>query len=261
MSVSLVAVPGVGTFQMYTHEKGDKYISRQISEHGVWEPFESRLVARLLKPGDVFLDLGANIGYYTLLAARACGPGGAVFAFEPEPGNFRLLLRNLELNGIRNVTAVNAAADAATGRTALFLSEDNQGDHRIYAGDGRSAPVEVPAVALDDWFAGRDTRIDLVKMDTQGSEARIIDGMAGLIESNRDRIRMIVEFWPFGLAGAGDSARGLVERLRRFGLAVQKIDETHSEPVPTTWEQLLQEAETLYRPATQNFTNLLLSPR
>jgi FkbM family methyltransferase len=255
-----VSLPGIAAFSLFTYEERDLYISRQIREHGVWEPVESALVLALLKPGDVFLDLGANIGYYSVLASRACGPSGAVYAFEPGPENFRLLQRNLVLNKAGNVTAVNAAAAAATGQGPLFLSADNQGDHRTYDNEGRASSVAVPKFALDEWFSGRDRRIDLVKMDTQGSEAQIVEGMAGLIEENRSRMRMIIEFWPYGLQGAGDSAEALVRRLGRFGFTVHKVDESFAGPRPTTWEELLADAGTIYHPSTRHFTNLLLAP-
>jgi FkbM family methyltransferase len=261
MTFHRVAIDGVPPFRMRTHARGDSYISRQIEEAGVWEPVESALVAQLLRPGDVFVDLGANIGYYTVLAALACGPRGTVHAFEPEPGNFRLLRENVALNGLANVTAVEAAVSSASGSVDLFLSHDNQGDHRIYDNESRASRVRVRQVSLDDWFRGRDSRVDVVKMDTQGSEGRIIDGMEGLIDANRERMRMVVEFWPYGLEGSGDSAAGLVERLARFDFAVSKVDESLPGPVPTSWEALLVEAQGIYHPSTRHYTNLLLVPR
>jgi FkbM family methyltransferase len=255
-----VAPPDSPEFNLYVHEKGDLYISTQIRDHAIWEPVESSVVLGLLGPGEVFLDLGANIGYYTILASFACGPQGAVYAFEPDPANFDLLERNVALNGLRNTVTVNAAVGATTGSVTLFHSEDNRGDHRTYDTGDRTSSVLVRKVALDDWFAGRSSRVDFVKMDTQGSEVEIIDGMRGLIEANRRHLRMVVEFWPFGLAGSGKSAAALVERLRRFGFSVQKVDESAPHPVPTTWETLLAEAETLYHPDTRHFTNLLLLP-
>ncbi len=261
MAPYTVSLPGLAPFKLFTHERGDAYISRQIEQAGFWEPLESSVVAGLLKPGDVFVDLGANIGYYTVLAAQACGPRGKVYAFEPEPSNIGLLNRNVALNGLGNVTIVDAAASNSTGFAELYLSTENQGDHRLYDNEQRSSHVRVREVALDEWFSERDNRVDFVKMDTQGSEARIIDGMLELISANWRRMRMIVEFWPFGLQGAGDSAAVLVERLRRFDWTVYKLDESLPQQVPTSWDELLVDAETVYHPSTRHFTNLLLAPR
>ena len=247
-------------FQLYTQQREDAYISRELETLGVWEPFESGLVLERLRPGAVFLDLGANIGYYTVLASRACGPAGSVIAFEPEPGNYELLERNIALNGLSNVTAVQAAASDRSGTTQLFLSDDNQGDHRLYRNDGRERSVDVPMVALDEWFANRSPRLDVVKMDTQGFEAQIVRGMHGLIEANRAHLHVIVEFWPFGLQGAGSDAESLIALLERWPFTVRKIDEFGRKLEATTWEQLRREAAGQYHPSTGFFTNLLLSP-
>ena len=70
---------------MLVHGERDRFVSRRIREEGVWEPYETSLVLAMLRPGDVFVDVGANIGYFTILAASAVGAQGMVFAFEPDP--------------------------------------------------------------------------------------------------------------------------------------------------------------------------------
>src|SRR5262245_2134996 len=75
-----------------------------------YEPEETAFIEAALAPGMTFLDLGANVGYFTCLAARKVGPAGRVWAFEPDPRNFRLLVRSVKANGLSNVTAVRAAA-------------------------------------------------------------------------------------------------------------------------------------------------------
>lgn len=253
-------VPGVAPFRLFTHDKPDHFISREIVGNGIWEPFETSVVVERLQPGSVFVDLGANIGYYSVVAALASGEAGRVWAFEPEPGNFALLERNIALNGLRNVHAVNAAAASEGGTAELFLSDINQGDHRLYRNEGRSASVTVRRHRLDDWFAGRERRVDMVKMDTQGAEARIVEGALALLRENLGRVSLIVEFWPFGLRGAGDSPERLAQLLQPFGFRVQKIDEDTRSLVPTDWASLLREAGEYYHPDTQRFTNLLLTP-
>jgi FkbM family methyltransferase len=246
---------------MRTHASGDRYISREIAEHGVWEPLESRVFAQLVKPGSIVLDLGANIGYYTVLAGLCAGPRGQVYAFEPESHNVALLRENVALNDLGNVTVAEAAAWSVSNAGELYLSADNKGDHRAYDGGNGAGSVPVQRVALDDWFADRERRIDVVKMDTQGSELRILQGMRGLLDANRGRMRLIVEFWPHGLEGAGDSAAALVELLRGYDFTLSKVDETLTQAQPTEWDRLLEEARTIYHPSTRHYTNLLLVPR
>ena len=101
-------IPGLATnLRLHVHGDHDRFVSRRIAEEGIWEPYETSLVMDLLHPGAVFVDVGANIGYFTVLAATTAGK---VFAFEPDPENFRLLEANLALNALqRKVTAVPAA--------------------------------------------------------------------------------------------------------------------------------------------------------
>lgn len=260
MQPSPIHVPGAPPFRLYTHQREDAYISRELETLGVWEPFESGLVLERLRPGAVFLDLGANIGYYTVLASQAVGAAGEVIAFEPEPGNFELLRRNVELNGVANATLVEAAAGDRTGWTELYLSEANQGDHRLYRNDGREKCVRVAMHALDEWFARRNPHVDLVKMDTQGFEAGIVRGMRRLIEANAAHLHVILEFWPFGLEGAGSSAAALVDLLEPLGFRVRKIDEFGRRLEEVTWADMRRQAVEQYHPSTGFFTNLLLSP-
>ncbi|MBK8321736.1 MAG: FkbM family methyltransferase [Betaproteobacteria bacterium] len=247
-------------FPLVAHRRPDHFISKELVDRGIWEPYETQVLLSHLREGSVFLDLGANIGYYTVLASKRCGPGGRVHAFEPEPVNFSLLERNVALNGCENVNLVHAAASDADGHTELYLSDFNQGDHRLYANEAGREHVRVRTVSMDSHFAGSSTIVDLVKMDTQGCEARIVAGMVGLMEANRGRLAMIVEYWPFGLEGAGDDAEGLVRRLAPFGFRVREIDEADRSLRETSWPELLARAATDLHPATQGFVNLLLTP-
>src|SRR5262245_590665 len=126
--VRLDYVDGVFGHRMYL----DKLDSLQLSLRKVYEPIETRLVMDLVKPNQVVLDIGANIGYYTLIFSKLVGPGGRVYAFEPHPTNFSLLDRNVQTNGYKNATVVRKAVADATGSLKLYESELNSADHRIY---------------------------------------------------------------------------------------------------------------------------------
>lgn len=248
-------------FPLVVHRRPDHFISRELVDFGIWEPFETEILLSQLREGSVFLDLGANIGYYSVLASKRCGPGGQVHAFEPEPVNFSLLERNVGLNGCENVRLVHAASSDADGQTELYLSDFNQGDHRLYLNEAGREHVRVRTVSIDSYFSGSSAVVDLVKMDTQGCEARIVAGMGGMLEANRGRMAMIVEFWPYGLEGAGDDAASLVRRLEPFAFRVRVIDEGDRRLLETSWPELLARATTDLHPATQGFVNLLLTPR
>ena len=119
----------------------DRLIGPRLRRRGVWSEAETALYARCIRAGDTIVDVGANIGYFTLLFARSAGPAGRVFAFEPEPDNFRLLETNVERNGYRNVTAVRQAVSGAPGSAPLGLAPENLGDRCLEAVDLSEIPV------------------------------------------------------------------------------------------------------------------------
>lgn len=195
-------------------------VTPRLASSREWEPEGTDFVLRSLKRGDVFVDVGAHAGYYTLVASRAVGDPGHVYAFEPEPRNHAFLQRNLELNGLRNVTLERRAVANATGARKLYLSETNTGDHRLFrSGDERC--LDIDAVSLDDYFPAR-RRVDFVKVDTQGAEVLVLGGMRRTLRSNPGA-RLLVEFWPFGLRGCGSSGGELLSLLTAYGFAVPNV--------------------------------------
>ena len=120
---------------------------------GVYEPLETRIFKRLINRNDVVFDVGANIGYYTLIATKLVGEKGRVFAFEPEPTNFSLLEKNVKLNGYKNVVLMQKAVLNKTGKTKLYL-------HRTAGGHSKTqsftSNIEVETVSLI--FLGSLTR-------------------------------------------------------------------------------------------------------
>jgi FkbM family methyltransferase len=175
--------------------------SLQLSTLGVYGPLETELVKNEVKKGDVVLDIGANIGYYTLIFAKLVGNEGRVIAFEPDPNNFALLNRNIDINGYKNVRLIQEAVPDTTGNIKLYLSEDNKGDHRIYdVGNGRKS-IEIEVIRLDDYFKDYHDKIDFIKMDIQGAEMGAIRGMTALLQSNEKKAHHRIlahrfeEFW------------------------------------------------------------------
>jgi FkbM family methyltransferase len=219
-----------------------------ILKRGDFEPAETALLRTLVTPGETLLDLGANVGYYTLLLS-GLAKEGAVYAFEPDPGNFRLLTRNVELNDLHNVTLVRKAVSDFNGQARLYLAGYNQGDHRLFdSGDGRSS-VCVDVVRLDDFLADRPGRIGFVKMDIQGCEARALAGMAGILDTHRPDILM--EFWPAGIRMSGQDPQQTLERLAERGYGIHSLDGRPAQ-IPGILESLSTE---------EAWTNLLCTGR
>jgi FkbM family methyltransferase len=203
--------------------KNDRYGSLWLRKMGLVERFETQLVSQLCKPGMFVADVGANVGFYTLLFARRVGPSGRVWAFEPDPSNFAALQRNATASSYSNIVAINKAAGAVSKRDYLFLSDIHSGDHHTYAtGESRrSVPIEV--VALDDFFAPEQP-IDLVKMDIQGSEGKALEGMSRILRSNPG-LTILMEFWPMALRQAGSDPEKLLRDLQALGMVVELCDE------------------------------------
>lgn len=225
--------------------------SMNLKANGIFEEFETELVQREIQRGDVVLDLGANIGYYTLMFARLVGEEGKVYAFEPDPTNFALLKKNMRANGYTNVELVQKAVSDTNGKLKLYLSEENRGDHRIYdSHDGRKF-VEVESVRLDNYFWGYGREINFIKMDIQGAEGGAVLGMADLLKKHRG-LKIISEFWPIGLKRSGVEPIGYLQLLLKHGFTLFNLNGVKRKIEPVVLEELLK----VYIPEKENFTNL-----
>jgi FkbM family methyltransferase len=135
------------------------------------------IIRGIVKPGDVVYDIGANVGYMTLLFAALCGPEGRVFAFEPSPANFPRLRRHVDLNRERNVMLQNCAVSDTEG-VALFAEEGSMSHIVPSNSNGKGGGVQVRTVRLDD-FIYRDGHAPptVVKVDVEGHAGRCLAGM------------------------------------------------------------------------------------
>lgn len=183
---------------------------------GLYEPFETAWLKQHLKPGQTFIDVGAHIGYYTTMAAAIVGPRGAVYAFEPEPENFRLLGLNLEAAGAGNVTAYNFAVSDREGTAGLYRSGRNTGDHQLYQA-GRKRAIQVNVMRLDDLRLERPA--DFLKIDVQGLELHVLRGAAGLI-GRAPSLKGIVECSPKHQRLAGTDPREMLAAVAALGFKI-----------------------------------------
>ncbi|HTA77189.1 MAG TPA: FkbM family methyltransferase [bacterium] len=196
----------------------------ELATREIYEPFETALFKKELKAGQTVLDIGANIGYYTLIAAKIVGPRGKVYAFEPDPDNFALLKKNVEYNCYANVVLVNSAVSDKNKTAKLFINKTNRGDHRLYdSKDGRPS-IPVQTLKLDDYFKKLDQKIHFIKMDIQGSEARALNGMKGLICKN-PRLKLVTEFSPGSLKLNGQNPKNYLKTLIQLGFNLREISE------------------------------------
>ncbi len=196
---------------------GDAVMTPIIASRGAWEPEESAWLRRVLAAGMTFVDAGANVGYFSLLGAAAVGPSGTVFAVEPEPRNLALLRANLWRAGADHVHVLPIAAHDRRALLTLRLSEENRGDHRVGMPD-EDGGLLVPAGPLDDELHA-DCVVDVAKIDTQGSELQVLQGMAGILDRSPG-LRIVCEFWPDGLRERGDDPVAVLSDYGDLGLGL-----------------------------------------
>ncbi len=195
---------------------------------GTWEPGVTELFERLLLPGMVVVDVGAHIGYFTLLAARRVGPTGRVYAFEPVPYNYNLLVKNIALNGYENIVPVQKAVSDKVG-TATFYIHPNQVGHSFYPETlGRSkTAITVETTTLDQFFSEQGwPPVQMVKMDIEGAEPAALEGMAKVMQK-AGTFRLIFEYIPRILLRAGLEPRQFLDRVNELGFTMQNITDDH----------------------------------
>jgi FkbM family methyltransferase len=154
----------------------DFWISPWIGLDGVYEVPETELLKKILRSGMIVVDIGANIGWYTLLSAKKVGDKGLVIAFEPEPTNFQLLTRSIEYNKFTNVRALQECVSKEKGTRELWLASENSGAHSIINKQGKQM-IYVNSITLDEvLFDLSLDKIDVLKIDAEGAEPEIIEG-------------------------------------------------------------------------------------
>ena len=193
---------------------------------GNYEEETTRLFQSLIKPEMVIIDIGAHVGYYSLLAARQIGPSGKVYAFEPDPDNYALLVKNVEQNGYANVVTTNKAVADSVGHLTFFLTALDSGRNSIYShGLPERGTIDVETTTIDSYFGEEGwPHIDLVKIDVEGAEINVLDGMVQLVEKS-DGLRIIIELNPSLLKSAGVDPVQLIERPTSLGSNVSVINE------------------------------------
>jgi len=192
------------------------------SNNGIFEPQEIELVKKQVSLGDTVLDIGANIGYYTLIFAKLVGEHGKVFAFEPDPTNFALLKKNVEMNGYSNVILVPKAVSNENKKAKLFLCEQNQGMHRVYNSVFCNESIDIEFLKLDDYF--QDEKISFIKIDIEGAEYNAIQGMLNLLHRNRE-VKILTEFSPAASLENGIDSTDYVKILVDLGFNIYSVGE------------------------------------
>ena len=231
--------------------KVEDSVGRHIFKHGTYEAPSTRwLIENLvLAPGDVALDIGANIGWYSILLHKQASPGATIFAFEPDPLNFRLLSENLALNDAHQVQALERAIGETSARLKLHLYDaKNLGRHSLLPINHGSS-IDVQAISVDGFLKQRrlrPERVRFVKMDVEGYELFVLRGMVTLLEHSP---MILAEYSPQTMRKSGLDPASVLETFAKHGFAAHAIGATglHSQPM----EGLAASDSTFFMAASQ----------
>ncbi|MGH9706401.1 MAG: FkbM family methyltransferase, partial [Candidatus Acidiferrales bacterium] len=187
---------------------------------GTVEPDAQAAVASRLRPGNVFYDLGANIGFFSLFATRAIGAHGKVFSFEPDAVIAERLRRNVARNGLANIQIIEAGVWSASGRLGFAPAAGSSPDRGLgtFIGADASAGKEVRTLALDDFVLSAPPP-DAIKCDVEGAEVEVFRGAEKLLRAHHP--------WILCEIHSQENGRALREFLSGFGYTFEIVDPSH----------------------------------
>ena len=232
-----LSIPGSWKFRMWAR----RYLIAEVSP-GVWmrvsglvgaewkwlnevrkEPLTSAFLETYLKPGMKVVDIGANVGYFTAIAAARVQKQGLVVCFEPTPDVAARLRENIALNEFDWVEAVEAAITDTAGSVSLYAAPDDAERNSLCPRGGTNHAYTVKGLTLDDYFRARHAdRIDFIKIDAEGAEPRVLRGAADLIR--RDRPDMLIEINSPLLRASGSCPDEVFNILAKFEYQWRQIE-------------------------------------
>lgn len=194
------------SFKMHIHPRAE-LVSDIIRERGRYSHNDLVIMRTLIREGDFVIDIGANIGWYTLFFSSFAGSAGSVLAIEPEHGNLALLRRNIRKNSIGNVDVFSGALSDVAGKGQLFRSQENSGDHILNVSGEMSSreQISVTVGTLDSVIEkqGKGMIPTFIKMDVQGSEPKVLRGARKLFETHKPTV--MIEYSPRHMHDCGSS--------------------------------------------------------
>lgn len=226
------------------------YIGRQLFTTGVWEPTVGRAIKAILGPGDIFVDVGANHGYFTVMGSKAVGSSGKVYAFEPSPNTRSRLMTNLEINNISNcIVREEAISDRDDTIDFFEVTEGNDGASSLFRHPGIDASsIQVKTVPLSSVIP-QDEKIRLIKIDVEGAEGHVLTAMRQRLD--KDRSFVIVELTEPWLKEQGFSVKSLGDSIIDLGYSMFVLEHggatrvTQTDHLPDKFEALFSPVEDL----------------
>lgn len=222
--------------------KADAGVSGMLAL-GAYEPYETNFFRSCLKPGMTVIDIGANIGLYTIIAASKVTPSGKVIAYEPEPHNFLLLKENIKINNFKNVTAIEEGISDTTTVQSFFLTPENKGTHSLIDNRETNDSITIKTTTLDESLKKQNiSHVDLIKIDIEGIEIIALPQMKNAILANPNLI-LITEIYPQAIRRLGRQPIEYLEKLCELGFSLSIIEEDKKSLVslpPSNFESFIK---------------------
>lgn len=174
---------------------------------------------RFIKKGDILLDIGANIGFYTTIFSKLVGRHGKVYCFEPDQSNFNFLRSNTKK--FQNVTLIPKAVSEKKGTLTFYTSHRLNVDHRSYKPEKFDNSFEVESISIDEFINGK-FNVNFIKMHIQGAEYGALKGMVNTLRKND--VILLMEIWPYGLKLAGSSVDEVVSYIHKVKYKVYSLN-------------------------------------
>ena len=230
----------INSFKLMLDLKDNWGVSKYILRHGNYDELSSEIAKKLIKTNSTVIDIGANIGYWSNLLA-SIDKNLKVISFEPEPSNLKLLRENININSFNErINIIPKALSNQKGKFNLYLSDDNAGDHRMYAEENNRKYVEVEVSIGDEEI--KDDNISFIKIDVQGYEYKVMTGMKEVLNKNKD-ISILTEFWPYGIRRAGDNPEEYINMMYELGFKSYLISEINKEFSEVNIKEIMNKAQ------------------
>ena len=188
-----------------------------------YEPGTTDFLKRILKKGMNVINVGANIGYFTLLAAREVGPEGKVFAFEPFPKTVEILEKNILTNGLKNIEVELKAVSNKTDFATLLTGGSSLHNFISKKKFPQLTENKVPTITVDEFLKNKDITIDFIQIDAEGQEPLIFEGMKKTLENKN--LEIIFEYNPFTLEFSDTTPDDLLDPIEKMGFLLYLINE------------------------------------
>ncbi len=226
----------------YALKASDQGITPMLLKQNDYEAEEIQLVKRMIKPGMTVVDIGANIGYYTVIFSKLVGKEGQVFAFEPEPENLDYLHENIAGNHCTNVEVAPIALADKKGQIDFFVPECTRSTSSMVASnliyEKGANKISVATESLDEYLSGKHApQVDFIKIDVQGAESIVFSGAQKVL--SQDHLSLMMEFWPFGMKEAGTDIQEYLRMFERHGFSFYETRNTERLLEPITVDELL----------------------